>query len=327
MTRLLSGELLKLRTTRTAIGFAVAAIVLVLLVVLLSILAGDPRNVPDKRDAVNFGGTTAFVLLIFGVVGATGEYRHRTLAPSLLVAPDRARLTVARMVAYGITGLLIGLLMLVVAFGIGLPLLAGQPGPDLASSDLLETGGGGVLSVALSAMLGVGIGVLVRNQVAAVVGTLVWFFIVEPLLTLVSDEAYKFSISQSASAVAGTQGSDVPLLRGRRPRPGGLGGAVRRRRRPRRRPPRRDLARGRLEGQPDVERRALRARVEAERPAVALLDDPARGVEAQAGALADLLRGEERLEDAVARPRPGSPARRRRCRRATHVAVPRACGS
>jgi ABC-2 type transport system permease protein len=65
-----------------------------------------------------------------------------------------------------------------------------------------------VLSVALSAMLGVGIGVLVRNQVAAVVGTLVWFFIVEPLITLVSDEAYKFTISQSASAVAGTQGGD-----------------------------------------------------------------------------------------------------------------------
>ena len=208
MTRLVSGELLKLRTTRTAIGFALAAIALVLLVVLVSILAGDPRTVADKRDAVNFGGTTAFVLLIFGVVGATGEYRHRTLAPSLLVAPDRGRLTVARMVAYGVTGLLIGLLMLVVGFGIGLPLLSGQPGPDLGSSDLLETGGGGVLSVALSAMLGVGIGVLVRNQVAAVVGTLVWFFIVEPLITLVSDQAYKYTISQSASAVAGTQGSD-----------------------------------------------------------------------------------------------------------------------
>ena len=65
-----------------------------------------------------------------------------------------------------------------------------------------------MLSVALSAMLGVGIGVLVRNQVAAVVGTLVWFFIVEPLITLVSDQAYKYTISQSASAVAGTQGSD-----------------------------------------------------------------------------------------------------------------------
>jgi hypothetical protein len=112
------------------------------------------------------------------------------------------------MAAYGVTGLLIGLLMLAVAFGIGLPLLAGQAGPDLTSSDLLEVGGGGVLSVALSAMLGVGIGVLVRNQVAAVVGTLVWFFIVEPLVTLVSDEAYKYSISQSASAVAGTQGGD-----------------------------------------------------------------------------------------------------------------------
>ena len=48
MTRLLSGELLKLRTTRTAIGFAVAAIALVLLVVLLSILAGDPRTVAGQ---------------------------------------------------------------------------------------------------------------------------------------------------------------------------------------------------------------------------------------------------------------------------------------
>jgi outer membrane protein insertion porin family len=55
--------------------------------------------VSDKRDALNVGGVLSVPLLIFGIVGATGEYRHRTIAPAVLIAPGRLRLTVARLIA------------------------------------------------------------------------------------------------------------------------------------------------------------------------------------------------------------------------------------
>ena len=99
MMRLINGELIKVRTTRTALGFGVASVLLVLALVLISFLAGDPTTAGDKRDALNVGGVLSVPLLIFGIVGATGEYRHRTIAPAVLIAPGRARLTVARLIA------------------------------------------------------------------------------------------------------------------------------------------------------------------------------------------------------------------------------------
>ena len=50
--------------------------------------------------------------MVFGVVGATGEYRHRTVAPAVLIAPDRLRLLLARALAYAVTAAGVALVML-----------------------------------------------------------------------------------------------------------------------------------------------------------------------------------------------------------------------
>jgi hypothetical protein len=200
--RLVRGELLKLRTTRTALGFAAALGLLTLAVVLLSILSGHPTSIADKRDALAIGDPASAILLLFGVVGAAAEYRHRTLAPALLVAPGRARLLAARIVAFGAAAVLIGAFILAVAFAIGLPLLANRPGPSLTGSDYLHVVGGGLLSMVLSTILGVGVGTFVGKQVPAVIGTIVWIFVLEPLSNLV-DHIAKFSTGQTATAIAG----------------------------------------------------------------------------------------------------------------------------
>jgi hypothetical protein len=209
MTRRIGGELIKLRTTRTALGFAAAVALLSLAIVLLSTLAGDPTTIADKRAALAVGSSDSALLLLFGVVGAGAEYRHRTLAPALLVAPGRGRLLAARVIAFGLAGLAIGLLMEVVAFAIGIPLLSGQAGPDLAASDYLRAGGGGLVAVTLCTMLGVGIGTLVGKQVPAVIGTMVWLFLLDPLSNLI-DHISKYTVGQTATSVGGD--SDGNLL-------------------------------------------------------------------------------------------------------------------
>ena len=203
MTRLINGELIKVRTTRTALGFGAASVLLVLALVLISFLAGDPTNVDDKRDALNVGGVLSVPLLIFGIVGATGEYRHRTIAPAVLIAPGRARLTVARLIAYVLTGLLFGAVMVVVALVVGLPLAGG--GEDLAGSDILAIAGGGLLVAALTVALGVGVGVLVRNQVAGVVGALIWLFILSPVLGLIDEDLPNYTTLPAAGVVGGSE--------------------------------------------------------------------------------------------------------------------------
>jgi len=210
MTRLISGELIKVRTTRTALGFGAASVLLVLALVLISFLAGDPTSVDDKRDSLNVGGVLSVPLLIFGIVGATGEYRHRTIAPAVLIAPGRARLTVARLIAYMLTGLLFGALMVIVALVVGLPLAGGASGPDLASSDILTVAFGGLLVSVLTVALGVGVGVLVRNQVAGVVGALIWLFILSPVLGLIDEDLPDYTTLPAAGVVGGSHEAGGP---------------------------------------------------------------------------------------------------------------------
>jgi hypothetical protein len=212
VSRLVRAELLKLRTTRTFLGYAAAGILLTLATVLISILAGDPATVADKRDAVAVGSGLSAIVLLYGIVGSASEYRHRTLAPALLVAPGRARLLAARMLAYGLAGLVLGALMIVIALAIGVPLLAGQPGPDLGGSDYAKVVGGGLLACALAAMLGVGWGALIANQVFAVISAIVWLFVLEPLISPISHDAYTYTISQTATAVAGASGDGQTLV-------------------------------------------------------------------------------------------------------------------
>jgi ABC-2 type transport system permease protein len=198
VTRLLAGELIKVRTTRTALGFGIAAVVLTVVSVLTLTLGDDPVTIEDKRAALNFGGAVSAVLLILGVVGATGEFRHRTLAPAVLIAPDRFRLVVARVLAYGLTAGLVAMAMGVVAFGLG--------------SDYISLAAGGLLATVLCAMLGVGFGTLVRNQVAAVVGLFVWLFVLEPLVPLIDEDLDQYRIGIATSALGQGGDADVSML-------------------------------------------------------------------------------------------------------------------
>jgi len=203
VTGLLHGELIKLRTTRTALGFALTMLGLMLLSTLLQTLVGDPTTVQAKRDAVSAGGVIPTVLIIFGAVAATGEHRHGTITSTFLIAPDRVRATVAKLLAYAAAGALVGLAVQLVAFAIGVPLLAGQAGPDLSAGTLagmlVET----VVACGLATAVGVGVGALVRNQVAAVVGTLAYVFIVESVVGGFLPRVYPFLIGGALNSLTG----------------------------------------------------------------------------------------------------------------------------
>ena len=60
---------------------------------------------------------------------------------------------------------------------VGLPLLCSADGPDLGGEDFARVIFGALIASVLSVALGVGVGLLVKNQVAAVIGTLVWILI------------------------------------------------------------------------------------------------------------------------------------------------------
>lgn len=201
MTALLRGELIKAVTTRTLLGYAAVGVALAIANVLIVSMSEDLVSVADKQGAI---AGLPILILLFGLVGAAGEYRHRTAAPAVLVAGcERGLLLLARAGAYAAAGVAIAGLMVAFSLALGLPLLAGEPGPGLGSSELAVATGGAVLAAALSAIMGVAAGALVRNQVVAVVGTLMVVLVIGPLLGSIDDTVVAYTPFGAAAVVAG----------------------------------------------------------------------------------------------------------------------------
>jgi ABC-2 type transport system permease protein len=213
MSALVAAELLKLRSTRTAFGFLAATVLLTLAVGAATFATVDVRDQSDLESALAGSGIVSLLLLILGIVATTGEYRHRTITATLLATPDRRRVLASKMVAYVITGAVLGVIAMAVSLAAGLPWLSvrDQPTDLLSGGDyaLLFVRGVGV--AALSGAIGVAIGAIVRNQVVAVVGVLVYLFIAEPAISLLSDTVVAYTIGQSQSALGGgeTVGDDI----------------------------------------------------------------------------------------------------------------------
>jgi ABC-2 type transport system permease protein len=110
-----------------------------------------------------------------------------------------------------IAGTVLGSATLAVTFAVGIPWLSARNvAVDLLGpGDYLELIARGIALAALSGALGVGIGAIVRNQVAAVVGTLLYLFILEPVVILVSSDVAAFTVGQAQTALgSGDIGDD-----------------------------------------------------------------------------------------------------------------------
>jgi hypothetical protein len=197
----LRGELIKTVTTRTALGYAFVGVVLALANVLIVTLSQDLVSAADKREAI---AGLPILLVLFGIVGGAGEYRHRTAAPAALAAGgDRGRLLVARAGAYALTGIAIAFPMVAISLAVGVPLLAGEPGPGIGSRELAVAAGGSALAAAWSAIMGVAAGALLRNQVAGVIGALMLALVIGPLLHAIDDAIVGYTPFGAATLVAG----------------------------------------------------------------------------------------------------------------------------
>ena len=211
MSRALRTELLKLRTTRTFYGFLIAIVGLTALFTILPLafLEADQASDDEVESLLTNWNIVGLLILVLGVVGMAGEHRHSTITATLLVAPSRVQLVVAKALAYALAGLVLGLAASVLAGAIALPMLAaldvdaGPSGGRLAA--LLV---GGLVYAALSGATGVGVGALIPNQVAAVVGVLVLLLVIDPLVLGLAPEVGRYTLNASGFALAGGAGGE-----------------------------------------------------------------------------------------------------------------------
>jgi ABC-2 type transport system permease protein len=148
-------------------------------------------------------------VLVLGILAITSEFRHGTITPSLLVSPDRVRLVLAKLAASVLIGLALGLLTSVLIYAI----VKGIGGVR----DLDTTGSGGkvilgtTVGTGLWAALGLGVGAILRNQVGAIVGSLVYLFVLENLLNIAKplrDPVAKFGLTGLINGLTTTNSTD-----------------------------------------------------------------------------------------------------------------------
>ena len=182
MTRLVHSELLKLRTTRTArVLLTLAAAGTAALVAVVLLLAGRPGQPALGPDALRLlvlvpAQPLTLAALVLGVLGMAGELRHGTATSTFLVTPKRGRVVAAKLAATAVTGLAMAAASSAAVLAVGLPWLRAK-GIEVAIADagVAARVAGLAVAVALYAVLGTGLGALLRNQVAAVVVGLLWW--------------------------------------------------------------------------------------------------------------------------------------------------------
>ena len=225
MTALVRAEWTKLFTTRVWIGILVGACVLVAgFVVLFTSFAGNTQGGPQggglpavgtaqyEQLVLAIGANVTVLFLILGIIGMTQEYRHRTATPTFLTSPRRGRVVVAKLVAYALAAVPFALVVLAVNYGV-VVVAAGARGavPSLTGDNLQVLASSG-LALVVYTVIGVGLGALVRNQVGAIVGGLVYLFVVESIVRQISAiaGAYKWLPGGALEALTATfQGPDL----------------------------------------------------------------------------------------------------------------------
>jgi ABC-type transport system involved in multi-copper enzyme maturation permease subunit len=194
MTALVRSELLKFFSTRLWWGILIPVLLAGGLFAWLTaaLVAGqqlgpgvtmpDLDN-PQMVSTVYSGGlnVSTSLLLAIGVLMIGAEYRHKTITGTFLATPQRARVMGAKVISLLLLGALYGVVQVASSFGVGAAIISSR-GFDVLPEGALRTLALSLLVLGLWALIGLGIGILIPNQVAALFVALGVAFIVEPVL-------------------------------------------------------------------------------------------------------------------------------------------------
>jgi ABC-2 type transport system permease protein len=206
MRALVKAELIKLTTTRTAMGLLLGAAAVTMLGAFSTIMSADPADLAAPLHQQHLFLLASINLslfaLVLGIRGVTDEFRHGSIVPTLLLEPIRRRVLWGKAVTLAAAGALLATLAQAAMLGLALLLLQSKGVQATVGTSDLVAMGGLVAASALWAMIGVAVGAVVRHQVPAVVGALIWVLVVENLGAGLLGQAGSYLPGQAAHALA-----------------------------------------------------------------------------------------------------------------------------
>ena len=209
--RLLRSELRKLTTTKMPWAFVVVLAAIGAINASAVIWGTDfdgsqnfIATAADQRSMVAFAANAAVIAGLFGAIAVSREFAHGTVIPMFLSAPRRRRAVLAQFCAVAIGGAAVGFV------GAALTVLGVAAALQTTDFDFLVSLAGvfGVLVAsayagAVGAVLGAGIGAVVRNTGGAVTGAVLALIIAPPLIVQLVNDASTWIPSALATGLAG----------------------------------------------------------------------------------------------------------------------------
>jgi len=141
---------------------------------------------------------------LFGAIAVAREYGHQTVVPTFLASPIRHRAVLAQLTAVAIGGCLLSLIgagLTVAAVTIALP--STDYGFLVSTANVVRVLAAAGFAGAAGAVLGAGIGAIVRNVGGAVALTVFTFMVAPPLVVQFANDTASWMPANLANVASG----------------------------------------------------------------------------------------------------------------------------
>lgn len=195
--RLLRAEIRKLTTTKMPWGF-LAVLVLIAGIDAAVVMFGTDMDgsknfiatAADQQSLMAFAFNAMLGTALFGAIAVAREYGHNTVVPTFLSSPKRVRATLAQFCAVMLAGGTLGLIaQVLVTSGIALALPTTRYAFMVSAADVGQVLAASTVAGASGAVLGAGLGAIIRNLGGAVAAVVFVIFVIPPLVVQLFNDA------------------------------------------------------------------------------------------------------------------------------------------
>jgi ABC-2 type transport system permease protein len=214
MRNQIASEVRKMASTRSIYAMLAGLIVIVGLGVVATTTDGEPRSLLAPLEHQVFLNVSLTIAPLFGLLlglrSFTDEFRFGSIVPTLLASPVRRRVLGAKLFATAGGGVALSLAAVAISIAVGVPILVVK-GMEITwwTGALALVVGRLVAATVLWTALGVGLGLAIKHQVAAIAGTLVWILAAEGLLSGLVPNIAKYFPGAAGFAVVGINPTEL----------------------------------------------------------------------------------------------------------------------
>ena len=165
----------------------------------------------DQQSLMAFAFNAMLGTAMFGAVAAAREYGHTTVVPTFLTTPRRHRAVVAQLTAVAAAGAILALVgQALVVTGVAIALRTTDYGFLVPTGDVAQLLATTTMAGAVGAVLGAGLGSVIRNVGGAVIAVVLVLFVVPPMTAQLLTGAGPWTPTNLFAVISGAS-TDVAL--------------------------------------------------------------------------------------------------------------------